>query len=107
MLAIGKRVVKNHYFLQISVQIKCKSFSHKYPLWQHLKSLWIPGVSAPVADADNSPFLLPLFKLDGVRKQDEIKIIHLRLKTINKHLKKLGTACGLTMPLTTYVARYS
>jgi integrase/recombinase XerD len=57
--------------------------------------------------SDDSQYLLPQFKLEGVPKQDEIRIIHLRLKTVNKHLKKLGLACGLSIPLTTYVARYS
>lgn len=55
----------------------------------------------------NSNFLLPICKLEGVEKKNEIKAIHLKLHVCNEHLKKLGKRCGIPLPCTSYIARYS
>lgn len=57
--------------------------------------------------ADNSKYLMSIFKLDDIPVQMERLEIGLRLKVCNKHLTKLGKLCKLPIPLTTYVARYT
>jgi len=54
-----------------------------------------------------SKYLISSFNLDSVSKQDEIEMIHQKLKVCNKYLKDLGKLVSLPIPLTTYVARYS
>ncbi len=58
---------------------------------------------------EGSEYLISHFNIDGVIKAQEIKAIHLKLKTCNKFLKRLGKLkpLELQIPLTTYVARYS
>jgi integrase/recombinase XerD len=57
--------------------------------------------------SDSSKYLLSKFNLDDVPKENEIEIIHYRLKSCNHYLKKLGKELKLPICLTTYVARYS
>lgn len=52
-------------------------------------------------------YLISYFQLDAVPKAEERDAIGLRLKTCNKFLKRIGDLCGLSLPLTTYVASYS
>ena len=52
----------------------------------------------------NSPYLLPIAKGEGTIVWRQYKNAYNR---ITKHLKKLGEMIGLSIPLTTYVARHS
>ena len=52
----------------------------------------------------NSPYLLPIAKGEGTIAWRQYKNAYNR---ITKHLKKLGEMIGLSIPLTTYVARHS
>lgn len=55
-------------------------------------------------DTKNSPYLLPIIKNNGVdERRQYINCVHL----VNKKLKKLGEGLGLSIPLTTYVARHT
>ncbi len=56
---------------------------------------------------EKSKYLISSFNLDSVSKPDEIEVIHQKLKVCNKYLKDLGKLLSLSIPLTTYVARYS
>lgn len=60
-----------------------------------------------VYHAENSKYLMSIFKLDEIPVHMERLEIGLRLKVCNKHLTKLGKLCKLPIPLTSYVARYS
>ena len=54
-------------------------------------------------DTSGSPYLLPILKNNGVdERRQYINTVHL----INRKLKKIGLQMGLTIPLTTYVARH-
>ena len=52
----------------------------------------------------NSPYLLPIATGEGTIVWRQYKNAYNR---ITKHLKKLGEMIGLSIPLTTYVARHS
>ena len=56
-------------------------------------------------DTSNSPYLLPIIKKNGSDKEERRQYIN-SVHLINKKLKKIGIQLGLTMPLTTYVARH-
>ena len=54
-------------------------------------------------DTGNSPYLLPIIKHPGEdERRQYINASHL----VNKKLKKIGEQIGLSVPLTTYVARH-
>lgn len=56
---------------------------------------------------EGSKYLISFFNFDEVPKSRVREEIGLRIKTCNHYLKKLGKVCDLSIPLTTYVARYS
>ena len=53
---------------------------------------------------DDSPYLLPLITRPG---EDEERQYQNMIHLINHHLKNLGEELGLSIDLTTYVARHS
>ena len=56
--------------------------------------------------ADNYYFS-SIVSVNKVPKNKEKHEVNLKIKVINKNLKKIGLMCGLKVNLTTYVARYS
>lgn len=54
-----------------------------------------------------SPYLLPLFGLEGIPESRVRSQVNLALKSTNRYLKQLGELLSFDSPLTTYVARYS
>lgn len=54
-------------------------------------------------DTDGSPYLLPIIKSNGKNERLQYKSASHR---INYCLKKIGVYIGLSIPLTTYVARH-
>lgn len=56
-------------------------------------------------DTSDTPYLLPIIKNNGTDKEERRQYIN-SVHLINKKLKKIGVQLGLTLPLTTYVARH-
>ena len=56
---------------------------------------------------EKSKYLIWWFRLDNVPKEKIREEAHLRMTFCNNHLKKLGKLCKCSIPITTYVARYS
>lgn len=54
-------------------------------------------------DTSDTPYLLPIIKNNG---RDEIRQYKSEMMRINRNLKKIGYQLGLTIPLTSYVARH-
>ena len=54
-------------------------------------------------NTDNSPYLLPIIRSNGTDEQRQYRSESHR---INNKLKKIGKRLGLSIPLTTYVARH-
>lgn len=54
-------------------------------------------------DTSDTPYLLPIIKNNG---RDEIRQYKSEMTRINRNLKKIGYQLGLTIPLTSYVARH-
>lgn len=54
-------------------------------------------------DTTDTPYLLPIIKNNGLDERKQYKKEALR---INRNLKKIGIQLGLTIPLTSYVARH-
>lgn len=59
-------------------------------------------------NADGSPNarLFP-FLLDGMNPKQEMLAKNQLVKTVNKYMKRIGEALGITKPMTTYVARHT
>ena len=73
---------------------------------QQLHIKWEPAMQEIVAKykTDDSPYLLPIAKGEGAIFWRQYKNDYSR---ITKQLKKIGEMIGLSVPLTTYVARHS
>ncbi|MGN0221212.1 MAG: tyrosine-type recombinase/integrase [Prevotella sp.] len=73
---------------------------------QQLHIKWEPAMQEIVAKykTDNSPYLLPIATGEGAVFWRQYKNAYSR---ITKQLKKIGEMIGLSVPLTTYVARHS
>lgn len=73
---------------------------------QQLHIRWEPAMQEIVSKyhSDDSPYLLPLAKGEGTTFWRQYKNAYNR---ITKQLKKIGEMLGLSIPLTTYVARHS
>ena len=73
---------------------------------QQLHIKWEPAMQEIVAKymTDDSPYLLPIAKGEGAVFWQQYKNAYSR---ITKQLKKVGEMIGLSIPLTTYVARHS
>ena len=73
---------------------------------QQLHIKWEPAMQEIVAKykTDDSPYLLPIAKGEGAIFWRQYKNAYSR---ITKQLKKIGEMIGLSVPLTTYVARHS
>ena len=73
---------------------------------QQLHIKWEPAMQEIVAKymTDDSPYLLPIAKGEGSVFWQQYKNAYSR---ITKQLKKVGEMIGLSIPLTTYVARHS
>ena len=73
---------------------------------QQLHIKWEPAMQEIVAKykAGGSPYLLPIAKGDEAVFRRQYKNAYSR---ITKQLKKIGEMIGLSIPLTTYVARHS
>ena len=54
-------------------------------------------------DTTKTPYLLPIIKNNEKEERAQYKSV---AHTINRNLKKIGKQLGLTIPLTTYVARH-
>lgn len=54
-------------------------------------------------DTTKTPYLLPIIKNNETEERAQYKSV---AHTINRNLKKIGKQLGLTIPLTTYVARH-
>ena len=55
-------------------------------------------------DTADTPYLLPIIQNNGI---DEWKQYHNEVHRINRNLKTVGQLIGLSVPLTTYVARHA
>lgn len=56
---------------------------------------------------ETTEYLISYLAIDNISKDRERKAIAQNLKVCNHYLKKLGKLCGISIPLTTYVARYT
>ena len=101
------KTVKRALPLEIIKQLKSLLIYRRQKTSQQIYIKWEPDMQEIVEKykSYNSPYLLPIAKGEGTIAWRQYKNAYNR---ITKHLKKkLGEMIGLSIPLTTYVARHS
>ena len=66
-----------------------------------------PEIKAVLATFTPNDTLLGLITSEQLNSENKIKHFQQKLKTTNKHLKKIGMLLGVVEPISTYVFRYS
>jgi integrase/recombinase XerD len=66
-----------------------------------------PEIKAVLATFTPNDTLLGLITAEQLNSENKIKHFQQKLKTTNKHLKKIGMLLGVVEPISTYVFRYS
>ena len=100
------KTVKRALPLEIIKQLKSLLIYRRQKTSQQIYIKWEPDMQEIVEKykSYNSPYLLPIATGEGTIVWRQYKNAYNR---ITKHLKKLGEMIGLSIPLTTYVARHS
>lgn len=55
----------------------------------------------------NNPYLFPIFSNRHTTEQEKANRLHKVITKVNKRLKQIGEELGISIPITTYVARHS
>lgn len=81
---------------------RCKTFQSLTIQWESPMQAIIDKYAEQTKD---TPYMLPIITADGTNTD---RIVYDRvLQRINRNLKRIGILVGLSVPLTTYVARHS